>query len=155
MKPNLSIELLIIFIVTLTSCAGVQPEINRTEPGKDADSYSRRGDSLMQKSRETMDIRLYEEAESAYERALAIDPNHEAAMVGLAWVHNSEHDFDGGRMWAEKALLLNPALPDAYALLGDAAVELGNYDEAFDHYQKAMDLRPIYLRIAVQRTCCG
>jgi len=96
----------------------------------------------MQKSRDTMDSRLYGEAESAYERALAIDPNNEAAMVGMAWVHNSEHDFDTGRHWAGKALLLNPALPDAYALLGDAAVELGDYDEAFEHYQKAMDLRP-------------
>lgn len=107
-----------------------------------ASAYVKLGNALMQKSRESMDGRLYEEAESAYERALALNPNHEAAMVGLAWVHNSEHDFDTGRKWAEKALTVNPALPDAYALLGDAAVELGAYDEAFEQYQRAVDLRP-------------
>jgi tetratricopeptide (TPR) repeat protein len=33
-------------------------------------------------------------------------------------------------------------LAQAHALLGDAAVELGKYDEAFDHYQRQLDLRP-------------
>ncbi|MBI2925172.1 MAG: tetratricopeptide repeat protein [Verrucomicrobia bacterium] len=100
------------------------------------------GDGLMQKSRESQDTRLLEEAESAYTKALALDPKHEDAMVGLAWVHNTEHEFDEGRRWAEKALAINPRLPQAHALLGDAAVELGDYDAAFEYYQKALDLRP-------------
>lgn len=107
-----------------------------------ASAYVKLGNALMQKSRESMDSRLYEDAESAYRKALALNPNHDAAMVGLAWVHNSEHDFDTGRRWAEKALSINPQLPDAYALLGDAAVELGAYDDAFEHYQKGLDIRP-------------
>jgi len=114
----------------------------RVRPGADAAAYVELGDALMQKSRESMDGRLYEEAESAYQEALARAPQNAAAMLGLAWVHNTEHDFDTGRSWAEKALASDPDLADAYGLLGDAAVELGAYDEAFAHYQKAMDLRP-------------
>jgi len=107
-----------------------------------AADYVRLGDTFMQRYRETMDSRLYGEAESAYAKALILDPNHVMAMVGMAWLNNSEHDFDAGRDWAGKALAIDPALQDAYALLGDAAVELGEYDEAFGRYQKAMDLSP-------------
>ena len=111
-------------------------------PGAEAALWVERGDALMQKSREWFDGRLYAQAESAYLQALALDREHEAAMVGLAWVYNSEHSFDAGKDWAQKALARNPRLPHAHALLGDAAVELGDYEDAFEHYQKALDIRP-------------
>jgi tetratricopeptide (TPR) repeat protein len=104
----------------------------------DSSSLVRLGDRLMQKSRESAEAGLYAEAESAYKKALAINPNFEDAMVGVAWVRNSQHEFDDGRSWIEKALAINPRLPHAHALLGDAAVELGNYDDAFEHYQTAL-----------------
>lgn len=126
----------------LTCCARAQPAPDTMTPAADAAAYVKLGDALMQKSRETMDVRLYRDAAAAYEKALSLDPNHEMAMVGLAWVYNSEHDFETGRNWATKALAVNAQLPEAYALLGDAALELGAYDEAFEHYQKALDMRP-------------
>ena len=110
--------------------------------GAEAALCVERGDALMRKSRESLDGRLYAEAESAYLQALALDRENEAAMVGLAWVYNSEHSFDAGKDWAQKALARNPQLPHAHALLGDAAVELGDYDDALEHYQKALDIRP-------------
>ncbi|MCI0538380.1 MAG: tetratricopeptide repeat protein [Verrucomicrobiales bacterium] len=100
------------------------------------------GDRLMQKARESMESGLYERARSAYHKALDQDAKNEDALVGLAWVNNTQHVFDEGRSWAEKALATNPKLSRAHALLGDAAVELGDYEEALDHYQKALDIRP-------------
>ena len=120
--------------------ARLRERVRRT--GGDAVAHVALGDALMQKSRESMDPHLFAEAESAYEEALAREPRNTAAMLGLAWVHNSEHDFGAGRRWAEKALAIDPALPDAYGLLGDQALELGAYDDAFAYYQRAMDLRP-------------
>lgn len=105
-------------------------------------SWMQLGDSLMQRSRETADASLYERAESAYRRALAFDPHHVPALVGMAWVSNSKHDFSAGRSWAKEALAQDPNATEAHALLGDAAVETGDYDEAFDHYQTCLDERP-------------
>jgi tetratricopeptide (TPR) repeat protein len=102
----------------------------------------RLGDSLMQQSRDVLDSSRYAPAREAYERALALEPNETRAMIGLAWVFNSLHDFDQGERWCRAALAVDENLPDAHALLGDRAVELGQYEAALDHYQLALDLRP-------------
>lgn len=101
-----------------------------------------RGDAAMQKTREFVNGTRYRDAELAYRKALALDPESDEAMVGLAWVRNLEHAFAEGRQWAERALSLNPRSGSAHALLGDAAMELGDYDAAFEHYQRALDLQP-------------
>jgi tetratricopeptide (TPR) repeat protein len=96
----------------------------------------------MQRSRERGDGPWYEQAEAAYRAALKLDPRQVGALVGMAWVSNSRHEFDDGRRWAREALAVDPRVPEAHALLGDAAVELGEYDAAFNHYQACLDLRP-------------
>lgn len=101
-----------------------------------------KGDAAMQRSRDRLEPSLYATAEAAYRRALKTDSRSAAAMVGLAWVHNSEHEFAEGRRWAEAALAIDPKNPEALALIGDGAVELGEYDAAFEFYQKAIDVRP-------------
>jgi tetratricopeptide (TPR) repeat protein len=103
---------------------------------------TRFGDTLMQRSRDRLDPSLYEPAAAAYKRALSADPQRVPAMLGLAWARNSQHDFAEGCRWAEAALAIDPDLPDAFALLGDAEVERGDYEAAFDHFQRALDLRP-------------
>jgi tetratricopeptide (TPR) repeat protein len=37
---------------------------------------------------------------------------------------------------------VEPNRADAYGLLGDAATEMGDYDSAYEHYQKMLDLKP-------------
>ncbi len=98
------------------------------------------GDVLMQNARENVSHDFSKPAE-AYTKALSMDANSTDAMLGMAWVKNSEHLFEQGRGWAEKALAWDKNLVDAHALLGDYKLELGDYDEAFDHYQQALDLR--------------
>ena len=100
------------------------------------------GDALMQRAREIGDPHDYGDAKSAFQSALYLNPKNSAAMVGMAWVHGALHEFGASTQWAEKAIVLNPENPDAYGLLGDAAVELGDYDAAFDYYQKMLDIRP-------------
>lgn len=100
------------------------------------------GDALMQKARETMDLSLYGYAERAYQKALALNPNKVPALIGLAWVNGGRHEFEKSIDWANKAIALAPNNNDAYGLLGDADVEMGDYDAAGAHYQKMLDLRP-------------
>ncbi|GHC47100.1 tetratricopeptide repeat protein [Roseibacillus persicicus] len=100
----------------------------------------RQGDALMQEARNTLS-HDFDAAEEAYRRALAIDEKNPEALVGMAWVSNSNHDFPAGKVWAQKALAEDPRALEAYALMGDGAVELGDYEEAFDHFQAALDIR--------------
>jgi tetratricopeptide (TPR) repeat protein len=112
----------------------------KEKPG--ATSWTRLGDAFMQKGRETADVTYYGRAESAYRKALALDPKSADALIGMAWVDGGRHEFERSVEWANKALALEPNRPDAYGLIGDAAVEMGDYDKAFEQYQKMLDLRP-------------
>ncbi len=113
----------------------------RAEAAASAAKWVKLGDGLMQKTRDTLK-HDYAAPEAAYKKALSEDPTCTPAMVGMAWVRNSEHKFEEGSEWAEKALAIDPRQEDAHALLGDHAVELGVYDEAYDHYQAALDISP-------------
>lgn len=100
------------------------------------------GDILGQRLRDSADPTYYGFAEKAYQQALILQPSNVDAMNGMAWIAGGRHLFDASKMWATKALAINSDSADAYGILGDAALELGDYDGAFDHYQKMMDLRP-------------
>ena len=63
-------------------------------------------------------------------------------MNGMAWVAGGRHVFDQSIEWANRALKIDPGNAPARGIIGDAALELGDYDRAFDEYQKMMDLRP-------------
>jgi tetratricopeptide (TPR) repeat protein len=112
------------------------------ERPEDVAAWVKLGDAWMQRSRDRAGEPCYTQAEAAYRRAHELVPKHAGALVGRAWVCNSRHLFDEGRRWARAALAVEPKLPEAFALLGDAAVEAGDYDEAFEHYQTCLDLRP-------------
>jgi tetratricopeptide (TPR) repeat protein len=105
-------------------------------------TWTRLGDAYMQKGRETADVSYYGRAEGAYRKALASNPRSANALVGMGWVNGGRHEFEQSIDWAKKALAIDPNRADAYGLLGDAAVEMGDYEKAFDHYQKMLDLRP-------------
>ena len=60
----------------------------------------------------------------------------------MAWVHGGRHDFTASIEWAKKALAIDTDNAAAHGLIGDAAVELGDYAEAGAHYRTMVDLRP-------------
>jgi tetratricopeptide (TPR) repeat protein len=100
------------------------------------------GDAFMQKARETADPSYYRRAEGAYQKALGSAQRNVGALAGLAWVHGALHEFEQSVEWARKALSIDPGYQAAHGLLGDAALEMGDYDAAFEHYQKMLDVRP-------------
>jgi tetratricopeptide (TPR) repeat protein len=115
-------------------------EVARSHPTDAA--WSRLGDAFMQSARETMDLSYYGRAEASYRKSLALNPSFATALVGVAWVLSGRHEFEQSIEWANKALKVEPNRADAYGLLGDAATEMGDYDSAFEHYQKMLDLKP-------------
>ena len=105
-------------------------------------SWVNLGDNLAQVFRDTADETYYSHAESAYLYALRLEPRSVDAMVGMAWVTGGRHLFDQSREWANRALAIDASDAAACGILGDADVELGDYEAAYGHYQKMMDLKP-------------
>jgi tetratricopeptide (TPR) repeat protein len=111
------------------------------QPGS-AEVWVRFGDALNQKGRETADAAYAMRAEKAYRKALEISPKRVDALVGMAWVSGIRHEFESSIEWATKAIAIDANNTAAHGLIGDAALEMGDYDEAFAQYQKMLDLRP-------------
>ena len=107
-----------------------------------ASAWVELGDVLAQELRDTANQTYYDHAEAAYREALRLTPKKPEAMTGLAWVFGGRHEFDQSIEWAYKALQARADMPEAFGIIGDAELELGRYDDALEHYQKMMDLRP-------------
>lgn len=107
-----------------------------------ADAWVQLGDVFMQKGRETADAAYCGRAEKAYRKALEIDPHRVQALIGMAWVNGVRHEFEASIDWAKKALEADPRCTDANGLIGDAALEMGDYDRSFAEYQKMLDAKP-------------
>ena len=100
------------------------------------------GDALAQVLRESANLKYYDLAEMAYRHTLQLNSRSADAMTGMAWVTGGRHLFDQSIEWANRALAIDPGNIAAHGIIGDAALELGDYDKAFSEYQKMMDLRP-------------
>lgn len=100
---------------------------------RDDDAWVNLGDALMQKARETADTGYYTHAEQVYRKALEINAKSVSAITGLAWVYGGRHEFEKSIAWANKAIALDPKNHAAYGLLGDVAMEMGDYKKAFEH----------------------
>lgn len=93
-------------------------------------SRSQLASSLMALARETGDLSLYSEAESVLEEALALNPNDERSLLGLAAARAAAHDFAGAITLAQRVLARDPSSEAARAVLADADFELGRYERA-------------------------
>jgi tetratricopeptide (TPR) repeat protein len=120
---------------------GLQSRL-RAEPD-DWRALGELGSAYVQQARVTADPSYYPKAEAALQRSLAlsVDANFDA-MTGMAALAAARHDFAGALRWGERARAVNPYNANIHAVIGDAQIELGRYLEAFQTYQKAVDLKP-------------
>jgi tetratricopeptide (TPR) repeat protein len=98
--------------------------------------------AFARRARETSDPKYYDEAADALKESLRLAPDNFEARKVEAWIALGKHEF-------ARALELTRALskrsPDdvlVYALLTDACIETGHYDEAEKSAQWALDMRP-------------
>ena len=77
-----------------------------------------------------------EDADDAFETALAVDPRNRWAFVDLARVAEKQHLFGKAIRMTNKALLLEPNDLDAIAVQGEAMVEMGALPRAQANLQK-------------------
>jgi tetratricopeptide (TPR) repeat protein len=115
-------------------------------------------DALSRQTRVTGNAGLTLRAEQVLTVALREDPGNYEASRMLGSLYLSQHRFSEALVVAEKCRALRPNDPVNYGVLGDAHVELGDYQEAFDAFDRMMQLRPgaaSYARVAYARELQG
>ncbi|MFO0636398.1 MAG: tetratricopeptide repeat protein [Nannocystaceae bacterium] len=122
------------------------------------DRYTTLATWLLRRARETSDssYRLY--AEDALRAARARDERNPQVLLLSAMVLQDQHRFRGAAALAREYIALRPDDSTGSLVLGDALLELGEYDPAIDAYQQAMNLRPdlrSYNRAAHMRWLLG
>ncbi len=115
-------------------------------------SYAGLGEAYAQLGRETGNIVHHGRAEAALRRSLEIlpEPNYRA-LTQLAGILNTHHQFAEALPLARQAVDMRPGKGWGYAVLGDAALELGMLAEAETAYLTLAELEPglpAYSRLA-------
>jgi tetratricopeptide (TPR) repeat protein len=129
----------------------------KSEPG-DYKAHASLGVAYQQKARETNDPAYYVEAEKSFKQALELKPDDYNSLAGMGALELSRHNFTSALDWGNRAQRVIPDKAYAYGVVGDAHIELGNYDEAVASFQKMVDLRPdlsSYARVSYARELHG
>ena len=108
----------------------------------DERAYVLLGAAYLQKVRETGDPTYYGKTEEALTRALNLQSDDFAAMIQMGALSLARHQFREALAWGEKAHVISPGTVLTYGVIGDAQVELGQYDAALETFQTMVDLRP-------------
>ena len=127
-------------------------------PGGRPALHSSLGDLYYQRVRETADSAWNDKAMAAYRAALDGDATNAQATLGLGTLALARHDFAAGLRYGLAAARLEPQSPRPYAVIVDAQIELGRYDEAARSLQHMIDLRPnlaSYSRVSYLRELHG
>ena len=115
-------------------------------------------DALVRQTRITGNAGLALEAETALRRALTADPANYDANRELGSLLLSQHRFREAISVGEKNRDARPYDALNYGVIGDGHLELGEYEQAFDAFDKMMALRPgaaSYARVAYARELQG
>jgi len=115
-------------------------------------------DALLRLSRATTDSRPVGRAETILKGVLEAEPAQYDALRVLGAIYLSEHRFRDALDAARRARDLRPSDAWNYGVMGDALVELGDYDKAFDAFDTMAAMRPsatVYARVAYARELRG
>ena len=118
----------------------------------------REANAFAQRARETGDATYYARAEGVYRRVLRNAPRDLAATIGLGALAASRHDFRAALALGRRAVRRSPTTAAGYGVVGDALVELGRYEEAFETFNKMVALKPSvssYARVSYARELLG
>ncbi len=124
---------------------------------KEPAGYAGLGAAFFQRARETGDVEDYQLAEQALRKSLDLvstDLSATGALETEAEVCMGEHRFTDALSYAEKALALGSGDLSAFAIVGDAYADMGEYEKAGAAYARmqpvtgsasaALDVREAY-----------
>ena len=113
---------------TVAEIARLQAAV--TADPTDADAQRDLGFALLQRVRETADPSLYAPADVAFEAARRLAPDDAQVLAGIGGLQLGKHQFAEALKTGRQAVAMSPNLAAARAVVVDALVELGRYDDA-------------------------
>ena len=113
----------------------------QTDDAPSAAGFAFLGQLELQRARLTGDVDSYARARRALEEAVALAPEDPEPRALLAGVRFTTHDFTGALSLATEIYEDDQNL-SALAIRGDAALELGRYDDAARDYGVLADAQP-------------
>ncbi|MGH8984886.1 MAG: tetratricopeptide repeat protein [Acidimicrobiia bacterium] len=132
-------------------------EVVRQNP-RDVAQLQALGGAYVQSVAAGGDVALYNDAEAVFERAEELAPGDPRTTVTQGYLALARHDFSRARDLGIEAVTADPFDADALAVTVDAEVELGIYDDAAQHLQQLLDVRPglaAYSRLSYLRELHG
>lgn len=123
-----------------------------------ANGYNKLAVAYIRRARESGDFSLNDNARTAINRALEVEPQNYDAQKLNASLLLTYHRFAEGLEAGKKLQEVNQHDAFVYGVLTDANVELGNYKEAIDAVQNMVDTRPgmeSYARVSYVRSLHG
>lgn len=124
----------------------------------DSDAAFMLADALLRQTRVKGNPGLALRAEKILNGVLKADPANYDANRMLGTLYLSQHRFRDALKVAQKNSAARPLDPVNYGAIGDAQLELGQYDEAFAAFDRMMSIRPsasAYARVAYARELQG
>ena len=124
----------------------------------DQSAYVMLANVYIQKGRETGDSYYYAVAEEAALRGFELESSNPNSLITLGTLALTGHRFRDALDWAKRSLALEPKASSAYGVLGDAQMELGQYEAAIRSYQTMVNLKPdlsAYARVSHIRELMG
>jgi predicted Zn-dependent protease len=116
------------------------------------------GASYVRRAARTADPSYYDLAQQAFDRADTVHPSLDDTDLGRGLLALSRHEFAAALDFGARVHSHNPQNPDALAVMVDAQVELGHYDDASSSLQQLLDLHPglpAYARLSYVRELHG
>src|SRR6266567_525386 len=98
--------------------------------------------AFIQKMRETSDSGYLDRATKLIDQVLSADGNNYEALRLRSQIELERHNFAGVVENARRLAGIAPDDPWNWGALGDALMELGEYEQAAEAYQKMVTLRP-------------
>lgn len=122
----------------------------RVAETNDSLSYNKLTGLYLQRVRETGDVSDVGRAELSATKSLEVAKGEYSGLINLAMVRIAQHDFEAAAVLAAQAMERAPGRADAYAILGDAQMALGLYDEAGANYRAYLEQAPGFSAFARQ-----
>jgi tetratricopeptide (TPR) repeat protein len=146
-----------------TSASGLQQRIDDMEKRlrerpDDVAAAVLLADALLRQARSTTDVRPTNRASTVLKTVLNEDPVQYDALRMLGAIYLSQHRFREALDVGERARDLRPTDAWNYGVMGDALIELGEYQKAFESFDKMMEMRPssaAYARVSYARELRG
>ena len=89
-----------------------------------------------------------DEAQTAYERALEVNPRQAQAIIGQGILHRRRGEYDQAMAAYESAVEIDPDCADAYSSMAVIALKRNQDDQALKYAKRAYDLDKSTPRIA-------